>query len=138
MRELSGVSVAFTDITRKKYSSRLGDVFEMGQSHADRYETSLIMAIDPSLVDEERRRALPYLAINLVEKIFNEGLSGFKEFGMPDAYCGDPASATAEEGRMILERLSDFVIEDVKSLISEKSHRIERGLYGRQRPKTGQ
>jgi creatinine amidohydrolase len=138
VKELSGTSVAFTDITRKKYSSRLVDVFQMGQSHADRYETSLIMAIDPSLIDEERRRALPYLAINLVEKIFNKGLSRFKEFGMPDAYCGDPASATAEEGEVILGRLSDFVIEDAVSLLSEKAHKIERGLYGRQRPKEGQ
>lgn len=133
VRGLSGVSVAFTDITRKRYSSRLVDVFQMGQSHADRYETSLIMAIDPSLIDEERRRALPYLPINLVEKIFNEGLSRFKEFGMPDAYCGDPASATAEEGEMILGRLSDFVIEDVVSLVSGKSRKTERGLYGRQK-----
>jgi creatinine amidohydrolase len=138
VKDLSGVTLAFTDITKKKYSSKLVDVFQMGQSHADRYETSLIMAIDPSLVNEERRRALPYLPINLVEKIFNEGLSRFKEFGMPDAYCGDPASASAEEGEMILGRLSDFVIEDALSPVSEKAHKIERGLYGRQKPKEGQ
>ena len=135
VKEISGVRVAFTDITRKKYSSRLVDVFQMGESHADRYETSLIMAIDPSLINEQRRRALPRLAINLVEKIFEEGLSRFKEFGMPEAYCGDPASASAGEGRMILERLSDFVVEDAESLVSEKEAQIERGLYGRQRYK---
>jgi len=138
VKELSGVSVAFTDITRKKYSSRLVDVFQMGESHADRYETSILMAIDPSLINEERRRALPHLAINLVEKIFKEGLSKFREFGMPDGYCGDPASATAEEGEMILGRLSDFVIEDAESLVLEKGTQIQRGLYGRQRRKESQ
>jgi creatinine amidohydrolase len=137
VKELSGVGVAFTDVTRKKYSSRLVDMFQMGESHADRYETSLLMAIDPSLVNEERRRALPRLAVNLVEKIFKEGLSKFKEFGMPKAYCGDPASATAEEGQMILERLSDFVIEDAESLFLERGAQIQRGLYGRQRHNNG-
>jgi creatinine amidohydrolase len=138
VKEISGVGVAFTDITRKKYSSRLVDVFQMGESHADRYETSLVMAIDPSLIHEERRRALPRLPINLVEKLFKQGLSKFKEFGMPRAYCGDPASATAEEGQMILERLSDFVIEDAERLVFEKWTQIQRGLYGRQRHKDGQ
>jgi creatinine amidohydrolase len=130
----SGVRVLFTDITRKRYSSRLVDVFQMGESHADRYETSLVMAIDASLINEERRAALPYLPINLVDKIFKDGLSDFRDFGMPNAYCGDPASASAEEGERILERLSDFVIEDVESLASGERH-IQRGLYGRDRQK---
>ena len=133
----SGVVVSFTDITRRKYSSRLVDVFQMGESHADRYETSLLMAIDPSLINEERRKTLPRLPVNLVEKLFEQGLSKFKEFGMPEAYCGDPASATAGEGQMILERLSDFVVEDAATLFGEKEARIQRGLYGRQRPREG-
>lgn len=133
----SAVRVAFTDITRKKYSSRLVDVFQMGETHADRYETSIVMAIDPSLVDEKRRRALPYLPINLVDKIFKQGLSRFKEFGMPDAYCGDPASASAEEGEMVLDRLSDFVLEDVIDLVTEKTTELRRGLYGRKDRKKG-
>jgi len=133
VKEASGVDIAFTDITRKKYSSRLVDVFQMGESHADRYETSLVMAIDPSLINEERRKTLPRLPVNLVEKLFEQGLSKFKEFGMPAAYCGDPASASVEEGQMILERLSDFVLEDVEGLISGTGAQIQRGLYGRQR-----
>jgi creatinine amidohydrolase len=137
VKEMSGVDIAFTDITRKKYSSKLVDVFQMGESHADRYETSLLMAIDPSLIKEERRRALPRLPVNLVEKLFKEGLSHFKEFGMSEAYCGDPASSTAEEGQKILGRLSDFVTEDIESLVSGRGAPIQRGLYGRQRHKDG-
>jgi creatinine amidohydrolase/Fe(II)-dependent formamide hydrolase-like protein len=96
------------------------------------------MAIDPSLIDEERRRTLPRLPVNLVEKLFEQGLSKFKEFGMPAAYCGDPASASVEEGQMILERLSDFVLEDVEGLISGTGAQIHRGLYGRQKREEGQ
>ncbi len=138
VKEASGVDIAFTDITRKKYSSRLVDVFQMGESHADRYETSLVMAIDPSLINEERRKTLPRLPVNLVEKLFGQGLSTFKEFGMPAAYCGDPASASVEEGQMILGRLSDFVLEDVEGLISGTGAQIHRGLYGRQKREEGQ
>jgi creatinine amidohydrolase len=95
-------------------------------------------AIDPSLINEERRKTLPRLPVNLVEKLFEQGLSKFKEFGMPAAYCGDPASASVEEGQMILERLSDFVLEDVEGLISGTGAQIHRGLYGRQKREEGQ
>jgi len=133
VEEKTGAKVLFTDITRKRYSSRLTDVFQMGQSHADKYETSIMMAIDPSLVNEERRKSLPYLPINLVEKIFNEGLDDFQAFGMPEAYCGNPAEASVEEGEKILKLLSDFVVEDVQGFVKDKRVNTRRGLYGRER-----
>jgi creatinine amidohydrolase len=133
VEEKTGAKILFTDITRKRYSSRLTDVFQMGQSHADKYETSIMMAIDPSLVNEERRKSLPYLPINLVEKLFSEGLDEFQDFGMPEAYCGNPAAASVEEGEKILKLLSDFVVEDVKRLMKDKPADIQRGLYGRER-----
>ena len=127
----SGTKPVFTDITRKKYSSRLTEAFQKGETHADRYETSLIMAVDPSLINEERRQSLPYLPINLVEKIFKEHLDEFNAFGMPDAYCGDPAAASAQEGEKILELLSDFILEDVERIFSGSASEVKRGLYGR-------
>lgn len=133
VEEKTGAKILFTDITRKRYSSRLTDVFQMGQSHADKYETSIMMAIDPSLVHEERRKSLPYLAINLVEKIFNEGLDEFQAFGMQEAYCGNPAAASVEEGEKILKLLSDFVVEDIEQLMHDKHVNTHRGLYGRER-----
>ncbi len=128
----TGARILFTDITRKKYSSRLTEAFQKAETHADRYETSLIMAIDPALVNEERRKSLPYLPINLVDKIFKERLDEFADFGMPESYCGDPASASAEEGKELLERLSDFIIEDIDHLFAGKIQKIQRGLYGKQ------
>ena len=131
VKEKAGVKIRFTDITRKRYASRLTEAFKKGETHADRYETSLIMAIDPTLVNEERRKSLPYLPINLVDKIFKEHLDAFKAFGMVESYCGDPASASAEEGEEILAILTGFVVEDIEKLFSGTTPDIERGLYGR-------
>jgi len=133
VEKATGVRVAFTDVTRKKYSSQLPAAFRRGETHADRYETSAIMAIDPSLIDEDRRKALPCLPISLVDKLFKEKLSDFLEFGMMESYCGDPASATTEEGELILETLSRLVVEDAEQLLRGTPAPVERGLYGRER-----
>jgi creatinine amidohydrolase len=131
VKEKSGVKIWFTDITRKKYSTRLTEAFKKGETHADRYETSLIMAIDPSLIDEETRKSLPYLPVNLVDKIFKERLDGFKAFGMSESYCGDPASASPVEGEEILKKLTGFFIEDIEMLFSGDVEDAQPGLYGR-------
>jgi len=122
----TGVRVLFTDVTRKRYAERLTEAFQKGETHADRYETSLVMAVDPGLVNEERRCKLPYLPVNLVDKLFKEGLDEFREFGMPEAYCGDPASASAGEGEDLFTRLVGFLVEDV-----ETSFTPGPGLYAR-------
>ena len=128
----TGVNLLFTDITQKKYSARLTDAFKEA-GHADRYETSLIMAIDPGLVNEVRRKRLEYLPIDLVQKIFKEGITDFRDMGLDQAYCGDPASASVEEGEEVLELLSSFIIEDIENafIIHGDSGRPSRGLYGR-------
>jgi creatinine amidohydrolase len=129
----SEVKVLFTDVTRKKYSARLPEAYRKAETHADRYETSLILAIDPSLVNEERRRSLPYLPMNLAEKHFTECLDNFLDFGMDKAYCGDPAAASQEEGDALLDQLSDFVVEDIEKFFSGAGQVQERGLYGRKK-----
>jgi len=96
------------------------------------------MAIDPGLVNEDRRKKLEYLPINLVQKIFKEGLTDFRDMGLEQAYCGDPASASIEEGEEVLDLLSDFMIEDIEDafLLGRKLEKPVRGLYGRSRNKT--
>jgi creatinine amidohydrolase len=127
-----GGRVLFVDVTRKRYSSRLPDAYQRAETHADLYETSLIMAVDPSLVNEERRKSLPCLPMNLADKLFKEGLNSFIAFGMTEAYCGDPASASAQEGERLLETLSNFVVEDIKEYLAGRAHAAGRGLYGRE------
>jgi creatinine amidohydrolase len=95
------------------------------ESRRAREIVSAIMAIDPSLVNEERRKALPCLPISLVDKLFKEKLTDFLEFGMEESYCGDPASATREEGEKILWTLSRLVVEDAeKLLLGTRNHSI--------------
>jgi creatinine amidohydrolase len=133
VEKASGVRVAFTDVTRKKYSFRLPSAFQRGETHADRYGTSAIMAIDLSLINEDRRKALPCLPISLVDKLFKEKPSDFLEFGMMESYCGDPASATIEEGELILEAPSRLVVQDAEQLLHGTQAPLERGLYGKER-----
>jgi creatinine amidohydrolase/Fe(II)-dependent formamide hydrolase-like protein len=71
--------------------------------------------------------------MNLADKLFKERLDSFRAFGMAEAYCGDPASASAAEGETLLELLSDFVVEDVEEFVAGSTKSFERGLYGRDR-----
>jgi len=49
---------------------------------------------------------LPELAVDLPARI-KAGAKNFLECGGPDAYFGDPARATAEEGHRLLEILAE-------------------------------
>jgi len=131
VREQTGIRLGFPDIFRKKYALRLTDAFRKGESHADRYETSLIMAIEPSLVDEEKRKKLRYLPINLADKLFKEHLDEFNAMGMSECYCGDPAAASAQEGTETLAILTDFIVEAVEEMFQEKVYDDKRGMFGR-------
>lgn len=84
VHEKTGVTLAFTDITRRKYSARLPEAFQKG-THADRWEGSLILAVDPLLVNQERMKKLPVLDFNLTDNFFKEHLDDFVEIGMPEA-----------------------------------------------------
>jgi len=135
IEEKTGVKVLFPNKLRKKYVERLPEAFKKGETHADRYETSLIQAIAPSLVNEERRKRLEYLPMNLPQKIFKEGIDEFVQMGMDQCYCGDPASATAEEGRATLEVLIDITVESVLDMLQGVFPEESRGLFGSKRTK---
>ncbi|RMG94011.1 MAG: creatininase family protein [Deltaproteobacteria bacterium] len=94
--------VVFADQTRRRYAERLSDEFRSGSCHAGRYETSLVLALAPHLVDEGARATLPEHHVPLHEHIAR-GARDFADCGLDRAYCGDPASASAEEGRRLLE-----------------------------------
>jgi len=102
----------FPDITRRTLAARLTDEFRSGSCHAGRYETSLVLAVRPDLVREEIRASLPPIDTSLVEAI-QDGRRTFLEAGLDRAYCGDPASASAEEGEDTYEILSEIIAEAV-------------------------
>ncbi len=107
-----GLEVAFPDLTRRPWGSRLTDEFKSGACHAGRYEGSVVLARRPEWVREELRRGLPPNPVSLSAAI-GRGQDTFEEAGGPDAYFGDPAAATAEEGRRTLEVLGDILADAV-------------------------
>lgn len=101
-----GARIAVPDHRKKPHSPRLGEEFTSGGSHAGSYETSLVLAADPSLVMEDARAAAPDLNVNLPAAI-KAGARRFEECGGHEAYFGSPRSASAEEGRRLYEILTE-------------------------------
>jgi creatinine amidohydrolase len=105
--------VVFADVTRRRWASTLGEEFASGDCHAGRYETSLVLAADPHSVRESARAKLPPVKIDLLAKM-NAGVRTFIEAGASEAYCGDPARASAAEGAERIEQLARVVVESVR------------------------
>jgi len=92
-----GLPVAFPDFTRRKLAQTLSVEFQSGACHAGQYETSLIMAARPDLVDDVARLAPADNPASLTEA-FAKGARTFAEAGGPNAYFGFPRQASAAEG----------------------------------------
>lgn len=115
IREEDLLPVAFPDVTRRALAQRLTEEFRSGACHAGRYEGSIVLALRPELVREDERSTLPPNPASLSEAI-REGKTTFEEAGGPMAYFGDPAAATAQEGKATLELLGAMLAEAVVSL----------------------
>src|SRR5262245_42376299 len=79
----------------KKWARTLSAEFKSGACHAGRYETSIMMAAAPELVNEAMRGVLEPVPISLSEKLA-AGVMTFDAMGLQLAYAGDPAAATVE------------------------------------------
>jgi creatinine amidohydrolase len=104
--------VLFPDQLTKKWGRTLTEEFKRGACHAGSYETSLVLAARPELVHDDVRRGLLVKPIDLA-RAMREGKRTFGEAGAPEAYFGDPAAATVEEGNDIYTRLVTMVVEEV-------------------------
>lgn len=111
-RAEGGITVVFPDVTRKPWALRLTDEFRSGACHAGRYEGSMVMAVRPDLVREALRRALPENPASLSRAI-RDGKRTFEGAGGPEAYFGDPAAASREEGEVTIETLGAILEEAV-------------------------
>ena len=92
----------------RHWGRQLGDEFRKGDCHAGAYETSLVLAVHPELVREEVRRLLPPRWLGLAEKL-KSGVTTFRAMGSEEAYFGDPASASVEQGLKLYEVLSEMI-----------------------------
>jgi creatinine amidohydrolase len=114
IRRAGRVRVAFPDLTRRILAGRLGEEFRSGACHAGRYESSILLAERPDWVDDASRRGLPALPVSLVEAA-GRGETDFHAAGLDLAYCGDPAAASAEEGRVLVDELGAILAEAVRA-----------------------
>ncbi len=110
----------FPDKTRRRNAQRLSAEFQSGSCHAGQYETSLVLAADPSLVRDELARALPEHVVPLHEHIA-KGARSFADCGLDRAYCGDPSGASAAEGEASYAALAGIVVDAVVEAFASSS-----------------
>ena len=116
LRDETSLAVAFPDVTRKPWAPRLGEEFMSGACHAGRYEGSVVMARRSDLVRDEVRQGLPANPSSLSTAI-REGLETFEQAGGAQAYFGDPAAATVEEGERTIAILGEILEQAVVELL---------------------
>jgi creatinine amidohydrolase len=126
----AGIRTGFLDLTRRERAQRLTDEFRAGECHAGRYETSLVLADRPELVDTAAARELPYEPVNMAAAIA-EGVDEFRAMGLRRAYCGAPAEASAEEGEQTYAVLAEMVAELALGLVAGTGGRDAPGLFTR-------
>ena len=114
LRVAGRLRVVFPDLTRRRLAARLGEEFRSGACHAGRFESSILLAERPDLVDDAARQRLPALPVSLVEAA-RGGQTTFVEAGLDLAYCGEPAAASAAEGRAIIAELGEILAEAVRA-----------------------
>lgn len=107
--------VSYLDLVRRRHAARLTEEFRSGSCHAGQYETSLVLADHPSLVDTGAMAALPPVPVNMPAEMA-AGKGDFVAMGMDNAYCGSPADATAEEGRSTFDTLTDLLVEAIREV----------------------
>jgi creatinine amidohydrolase len=107
----------FLDITRHELAEQLTEEFQSGAAHAGRYETSLVLATHPELVEAEVMRRLPALRLNMPAAMA-AGQTDFLAMGMARAYCGAPAEATVREGEATLATLAGLLVELIREQVA--------------------
>jgi creatinine amidohydrolase len=115
VRTLRALGLPLLDVTRRASAERLTDEFRAGAGHAGRYETSLVLADRPELVDRGRMRTLEAKMIDMPAAI-RSGKTSFVAMGMDQAYAGAPAEATAEEGEQTFEALAEMLVELIREV----------------------
>ena len=110
LRDVGNASIACP--LDKRWARTLSDEFKSGACHAGKYETSIVLAASPELVDDDARAELPEVPISLSRQL-QAGVTDFIEMGLTRAYSGAPAAANAEHGDDMLGRLATMIVTEV-------------------------
>ena len=110
----TGRPVVYPNLASRRYASRLGAEFQSGACHAGCFESSLILAVRPELVDDAARSALPAVPIDLAAAL-RAGARDFREMGATEGYFGTPADASATEGHTRFDEMATILVEAVRA-----------------------
>lgn len=113
----AAAGAGFLDLTRRVMAEQLTDEFRSGAAHAGRYETSMVLATHPELVDAAVMRTLPPLPLDMPAAMAS-GRHDFIALGMDQAYCGAPAEATPGEGDATLATLTALLIGLIRERVA--------------------
>lgn len=108
------IPLLFPDQRAPEFSQYLGKEFEAGSRHAGAYETSIVLASNPQVVRKHLMQDLSPLWIDLPGAL-RAGAHTFKDAGAAEAYFGDPASASEEEGWAFLGALGEMIFSTCTS-----------------------
>lgn len=107
--------VRLLDLVRRKNAARLTEEFRSGSCHAGQYETSLVLADRPDLVDADLMGTLTPVPVDMPAAMA-DGRTDFTAMGMSRAYCGAPARASAEEGAATFDTLTSMLVELIREV----------------------
>lgn len=100
----------------RKWGRTLSAEFKSGACHAGQYETSIILACDPSMVDRDLCESLEAVNVSLASQL-QAGVNDFLEMGLSKAYAGTPAEASAKEGHETLRALADMITGEILAVL---------------------
>ena len=109
-----GIEMRFTDILASGAGAEEGVSEQEGGTHADEMETSMMLYINPEMVDMSK-------AVKDYDPSGGLGLTRDPEkMGSkysPTGIYGDPTLATVEKGRIAVEARVRFIVEELRALI---------------------
>ena len=112
-----GILLWSTDLAARLERASAAVRQEEGGTHADEVETSMMLYIDPALVDMRRavKEFNPSPGPSLLLTRRRGGPGTFSESGV----WGDPTLATREKGRVIVEGLVKAILDEIEALRRE-------------------
>jgi creatinine amidohydrolase len=114
----AGASVCFTDLSKKRWSDRLGEGFLAGE-HGGSFDTSLMLAAARETVREKTRISLP--PTERLTAAQKKDAKTLLEAGGEDGYLGDPTAASVEEGTAAFNALADILALSVMEHLGSKA-----------------
>jgi len=112
--------IAFTDLMKfvdaqDKIAASLNITVEEAGGHAGEVETSEVLFLAENLVKKERFQPgyLGVLGEEEIEMLFKKGMPSLTEIGV----LGDPTKASKEHGKIYIEKMVEFLIDEIKKVL---------------------